>query len=78
MLPNFLPTTSARTVEDNCLVPTGTDGEECGCTLVAQAVSNQEHSPASGGQKGDEQRHVQKQRNPLILQRVASVGISSH
>ncbi len=76
-LPNFLPPTVGEP-EVARLAATGTDGASIGCTLVAHAADNPEHSAASCGSNGEEGRPAGKRHNPLISQRVAPAVISSH
>ena len=82
-LPRFLPTDDEGTAEAARLAATGTEGgitdtPGSGCSLVAHGVSNQGHSVASAGNKGEGEGPVQKRRNPLTCQRVASPVISGH
>jgi len=77
-LPSFLPTSGEGTTEAAQLAATGTDGADSGCSLVAHGVSNQGHSLATAGNKGEGIGLVQKRRNPLNCQRVASTVISRH
>ncbi len=81
-LPNFLPTSGEAagevTTTAGDLAPTGTAGANSGCSLVAQTVSNQGLLVAASGSEGGEDGPIRKQHNPLIRQRVASAGTSSH